>query len=56
MIKGLNRGIKLNSCAISARTLYIKISKGYIPEDTGNKEKDIDSSHTKKRNLLLSNK
>jgi hypothetical protein len=35
------------------RALYIKISKGYIPEDTGNKEKDIDSSHTIKRNLLL---
>jgi len=35
------------------RALYIKTSKGYIPEDTGNKEKDIDSSHTIKRNLLL---
>ena len=30
------------------RTLYIKTTKGYTPEGTGNKKKDIDSSHTKK--------
>jgi len=35
-------------------TLYIKTSKGYTPEGTGNKKKDIDSNHTIKRNLLLS--
>ncbi len=34
-------------------TLYIKISKGYTPEGTGNKKKDIDLSHSRKRNLLL---
>jgi hypothetical protein len=35
------------------RTLYIKTTKGYTPEGTGNNKKDIDSSHTIKRNLLL---
>jgi len=44
-------GIDCN--ARSARTLYIKTSKGYTPEGTGNKKKDIDLSHSKKRNLLL---
>jgi len=34
-------------------TLYIKTPKVYTPEGTGNKEKDIDSSHTIKGNLLL---
>jgi len=37
----------------NSTTLYIKTLKGYTPEGTGNKEKDIDSSHTIKRNLLL---
>ncbi len=53
MIKGLDRGMQLNSCAISARTLYIKISKGYIPKDRIEKNYYLS---TKKRNLLLSNK
>jgi len=35
------------------RALYIKTSKGYTPKGTGNNKKDIDSSHTIKRNLLL---
>jgi hypothetical protein len=42
---------KFDAC--SARTLYIKTTKGYTPKGTGNKKKDIDSSHTIKRNLLL---
>jgi len=38
---------------VPINTLYIKPLKGYTPEGTGNKEKDIDSRHTMKRTLLL---
>jgi len=45
--------VSLKNYAISARALYIKISKGYIPKDRIEKNYYLS---TKKRNLLLSNK
>jgi hypothetical protein len=46
-------GVICGSQLHNVTTLYIKIPKGYTPEGTGNKKKDIDSNHTIKRNLLL---
>ena len=49
----MERHLELATEVVLEPTLYIKISKGYIPEDRIEKNYYLS---TKKRNLLLSNK